>query len=129
LTISFKDKKYLAVDDMKVILKILVKSLVAYGIPEKNISQAINGVQALEILQTKHIDLIISDWNMPEMNGLELLKICKANKELKEVPFIMLTSESEKGHIVEALTLNVTGYLLKPVQKELLFLKITSLFP
>jgi CheY-like chemotaxis protein len=114
---------------MKVLRNIVVKSLVAYGIPETNISQAINGVQALELLQTKHIDLIISDWNMPEMDGLELLKICKANRKLKALPFIMLTSESDKGKIVEAVSLNVEGYLLKPIQKELLFLKIASLFP
>ena len=113
---------------MKVLRNILNGSLIADGIPEKNIFQADNGKSALNIMKTNNINLIISDWNMPEMNGLQFLHVCKADEKYKHLPFIMLTSEAEKEKIVEAMSYDITGYLLKPIQKDLLFLKITSVF-
>ena len=125
---SYKTKSYLVIDDMKVLRNIIVKSLVKFGIDKSKVFDAENGLEALKILATENIDLIISDLNMPELDGLGLLKKCKSSPKLKNIPFIMLTSEAEREKIIIARDLGVDGYLLKPVQTEQLFLRINRFF-
>ena len=125
---SYKEKSYLIVDDMKVLRNILKNILVKFEINEANIYQAENGKEAIEILKSKPVDLILSDWNMPEVNGLEFLRHCRSSEKHKKTPFIMVTAESERDQIVEAVGLGVSGYLLKPVKKDQLLLKISSFF-
>jgi len=103
---------------MKVLRNILNGSLIAYGIPEKNIFQADNGKSALNIMKTNNINLIISDWNMPNMDGLELLKTIKGYPELASIPFIMITSESEKEKVDEAFKAGVNQYIFKPFKPD-----------
>jgi len=125
---SYKEKSYLIVDDMKVLRNILKNILIKFEINEANIFQAADGKEAIQQLEANPIDLIISDWNMPELNGIDFLKFCKSSDHFKNTPFIMLTSEAEKENIVQAMELGVSGYLLKPVQKDQLLLKISSFF-
>ena len=99
---SYKEKSYLIVDDMKVLRNILKNILVKFEINEANIYQAENGKEAIEILKSKPVDLILSDWNMPEVNGLEFLRHCRSSEKHKKTPFIMVTAESERDQIVEA---------------------------
>ena len=125
---SYKDKSYLIIDDMKVCRNILKDVLENFGVSPENIHQAFNGKDAIKKLDAIPIDLIICDWNMPEMNGLDFLKYCKSSEYFMNKPFFMLTAEADKENIVEAMDLGITAYLLKPIQKDQLFSKIISLF-
>ncbi|MFZ5773695.1 MAG: response regulator, partial [Thermodesulfobacteriota bacterium] len=83
-----------------------------------------NGEQAYQILTKEKIDFIVSDWNMPVMTGIELLKKVRGNPQLAHIPFLMVTAESEKDHIVEAIQAKVDQYILKPFNQEMLAQKI-----
>ncbi len=105
-------KSVLIVDDMKTVrvkLKRLCKEL---GIV--HIYEAIDGVQALEMLQGLKVDLVLSDWNMPNMSGLELVGKMRENALMVEVPVIFITAENEKGNILKSLMNGVTDYIVKP---------------
>lgn len=125
---SYKEKSYLIVDDMKVLRKVLSNTLVKFGIPQENIHLAEDGKEAIEKLKGANVDVIFSDWNMPVMDGLEFLKFCKASEDFKKIPFIMLTSEADKDNVVKAMEVGVNGYLLKSVQMDQLLLKISTMF-
>ena len=99
------------------------------GVPADQIFTAEEGVTALDMVYNKGIDLIISDWNMPLMDGITLLKNCKSDPAISDIPFIMLTSESEKEKVIEAVSEGVESYLIKPVKKEQILMKILSVFP
>lgn len=92
------------------------------------VMEAKDGVEALQHLQKGKIDLILSDWQMPEMDGLELLKQVKANPSYKDIPFIILTVVDEKDQIVQAVKEGVTDYIIKPVERHILKVKLKKLF-
>ncbi len=73
---------------------------------------------ALQELRKEKADLIVSDWNMPKMNGLELLKAVRSDQDLKDIPFIMITAEVEKENVLEAIKAGVSGYITKPFTLE-----------
>ncbi len=104
----------LVVDDSKTMRKILVKYLEQQGY--NNIITSINGQDALEKLKENKCDLIISDFTMPKMNGLELLKHVRKSREYKYIPFLMVTAEGLRESIHEAIKEGVTGYINKPVK-------------
>lgn len=119
------DKKnitVLIVDDQESIQSIVKNILVDIGYTK--IMHAMNALSAQTILLGNKIDLILSDWNMPRMSGLELLKFVRANAELKGIPFIMITSLADKENIVEAVKEKVDGYIVKPFNAEILDKKI-----
>ena len=91
-----------------------------------NITQATDGVEALELLQDEIFDLIICDWEMPNMNGLELLIEIKKNEKLKNIPFLMLTSNTEKIKVNVAIKAGATDYVIKPIQPSVLLEKINN---
>ena len=91
-----------------------------------NITQATDGVEALELLQDETFDLIICDWEMPNMNGLELLIEIKKNEKLKNIPFLMLTSNTEKIKVNVAIKAGATDYVIKPIQPSVLLEKINN---
>ena len=76
--------------------------------------EAENGKQALDLLKKEEIDLIISDWIMPEMTGMELLRACKDDPEIRHIPFIMVTAEAQKESVMEAIKGGVDNYIAKP---------------
>lgn len=103
----------LLVDDSDTVLKLVSKALqTTIGI--QKILTAGNGMAALKILRAQSIDIIISDWNMPEMDGEELLYEVRNDPKLKNIPFVMMTTNSDRDFIVTAIQLGVTNYLVKP---------------
>jgi len=103
----------LLVDDSSTLLNLVSKALKT-TIGVENILTAGNGKEAMKILRDKQIDIIISDWNMPEMDGEELLYEVRNDPALKSTPFIMMTTNSDRDFIVTAIQLGVTNYLVKP---------------
>ncbi len=110
--------KILVVDDFATMRKIIKNILTQLGF--KNILEADDGTTALEVLKKEKVDLIISDWNMPKMNGLELLKTVKNDPNLKDIVFIMVTAEAQKDNVIEAIRHGVNQYIVKPFTPETL---------
>ena len=114
----------LIVDDYKTMLRIIRSLLTQLGF--NNIDEAYNGSEALARLQEKKYELIISDWNMEPMTGLELLKNVRADENLKNVPFIMVTAESKTDNVIAAKQAGVSNYIVKPFNAETLKAKLVS---
>lgn len=107
-----KDLRFLVVDDFSTMRRI-VKNLL-HDLGYANVMEADDGNTALPILQAGGIDLLITDWNMPGMPGLELLKAVRADAKLAKMPVLMLTAEAKREQIVEAAQAGVNGYVIKP---------------
>jgi len=108
--------KILIVDDfatMRRILKNILKQLVFV-----NITEADDGTTALEQLKSGHFDLIISNWNMPKMTGLDLLKTVRGMSDIKDIPFLMVTAEAQKQNVISAVQAGVSNYVVKPFTAE-----------
>jgi len=116
----------LIVDDFATMRRILKNILRQIGF--SNIMEADDGKSALKALKKDKFDMILSDWNMPEMSGLELLKAVKADDELKDIPYIMVTAEAQKDNIVEAVKAGVNSYVVKPFTAETVSEKLKQLF-
>ena len=116
------DKKILVVDDVASMRKV-TKSILMVA-DYTNITQATDGDEALKILQSETFDMIICDWEMPNMSGLELLIEIQKDKKLKDIPFLMLTSNTDKVKADVALKKGATDYIIKPIQPSLLLEKI-----
>lgn len=108
----------LVVDDFATMRRILKGNLRQLGF--SNILEAEDGRLALEELKKNKVDLIISDWNMPNMNGLELLKAVKGDESFKKIPFVMVTAEGQKSNVMEAVKAGVSNYVVKPFTPETL---------
>jgi two-component system chemotaxis response regulator CheY len=106
--------KVLVVDDSGVMRKIISRSLGACGV--NDIEEAADGREGMEVFSSASFDLVITDWNMPEMSGLELLKAIRSSGST--VPVIMVTTEAEKEKVVEAIQAGVTDYLCKPFEQD-----------
>ena len=115
----------LAVDDFSTMRRIIRNMLKQLGY--NNILEAEDGAVALRLLQGGKVDFVISDWNMPNMNGLELLKAIRADPQLKMTPVLMVTAEAVKECIIEAVKAGVSGYVVKPFTAETLQEKLTAL--
>lgn len=106
----------LIVDDFATMRRILKNILRQIGFA--NISEAEDGKSALKELKKTKYDLVLCDWNMPEMSGLEVLKTVRADEELKGLAFIMVTAEAQKDNILEAVKSGVSNYVVKPFTAE-----------
>jgi len=115
--------KILVVDDSKA-MRMIVKRNVSQIEPDAEFIEAENGAQALEVLATEQPVLVLCDWNMPEMNGIEFLRAIKDRPGLAKIPVIMLTTESERRKMIEAIEAGAKHYLTKPFQPETLATKI-----
>jgi two-component system chemotaxis response regulator CheY len=104
----------LIVDDSAAIRKILARVLHQTGLPFNTIHEAGDGVQALKLLESIKVQLILLDVNMPNMDGLQLLTELKAHVELQAIPVVMVTSEGGEAKVLEALRLGAAGYVRKP---------------
>lgn len=120
-----KSKAVLVVDDMSSLRKIVIRSLKT----EFDIFiEAGDGNEAFELLKTANppVGLIISDWNMPNCTGLDLLKLVRGNPEYARLPFVMVTSEAEKDQIMDAIKFGATGYVIKPFTADSLCVRIRA---
>ncbi len=118
-------KTILFVEDSPTMRRIIANSLRQVGFDE--IIEAENGVDALEKLEGKEVDLVVTDWNMPEMNGAELVKTLREMPSYAEVPIIMITTRGMKDDVMTAMKLGVNGYIVKPFTPEILQEKLKSI--
>ena len=114
----------LIVDDYKTMLRIIRNLLKQLGFD--NVDEATDGSAALHKLRDKKYSLIISDWNMEPMTGLQLLKEVRSDTKLKELPFIMVTAESKTDNVVAAKEAGVSNYIVKPFNAATLKTKLSS---
>ena len=117
-----KSLKVLVVDDFATMRRIITGFLKELGF--SNIQEADDGKTALPMLQANKFDLMISDWNMPGMNGLDLLKAVRADANLAKLPVLLVTAEAKKEQIVEAAKAGVNGYVVKPFTANTLLGKL-----
>src|SRR4051812_35605858 len=104
----------LIVDDSSVMRKIVERSLRQAGIEFASVSEAANGKDALEIVKQQPLDLILSDINMPVMNGLEFVENLQQLPHGKSIPVVMITTEGSESHVLKALSCGARGYIRKP---------------
>jgi two-component system chemotaxis response regulator CheY len=125
--VAYKDLTVLVVDDFSTMRRIVRNIL--RELDFKNILEADDGTSALEILKANKVDLIVSDWNMPKMTGLELLKLVRSSEQTKTIPFLMVTAEAQKENIVEAVKARVSNYIIKPFTAMTLSEKLAKILP
>lgn len=118
--------RVLIVDDFATMRRILKNILKQIGFT--NISESDNGKSALMELKKEKYNLILCDWNMPEMSGLELLKKMRSDDGLKDIPFVMVTAEAQKDNIIEAVKSGVSSYIVKPFTAETIGEKLKKIF-
>ncbi|MBF0117361.1 MAG: response regulator [Desulfobacterales bacterium] len=116
--------KVLVVDDFSTMRRIIRGTLKQMGF--KNIIEAEDGNLALTELKNNNIGLILCDWNMPNLTGLDLLKVVRGDENLKNIPFIMITAEGQKKNILDAIKAGVSNYIVKPFTAEILIEKIKT---
>ena len=114
----------LIVDDYKTMLRIIRNLLKQLGFD--NVDEATDGSAALNKLREKSFSLVISDWNMEPMTGLQLLKEVRSDQKLKEMPFIMVTAESKTDNVIAAKAAGVSNYIVKPFNAATLKTKLSS---
>lgn len=120
-----KDMKFLVVDDYSTMRRI-IKNLL-HDLGYANVTEADDGNTALPLLKKGGFDFLITDWNMPGMAGLDLLKAVRADEALKAIPVLMLTAEAKREQIVEAAQAGVNGYVIKPFTAATLKEKIDKI--
>ncbi len=120
-----KEMKILVVDDFATMRKVVRNLLKQAGFD--NIVEAEDGAVAFRTMKTQKIDFVVSDWNMPNMTGLELLKAVRADPELAATPFLMVTAEALQENVVAAVKAGVSNYIVKPFTAEVLNEKITKI--
>lgn len=118
--------RVLVVDDFATMRRIIKGVLKQLGFSK--IVEAQDGRDALDMLKKEPVGLIVSDWNMPKMTGLELLKAVKGDDSLKGIPFVMVTAEGMKENVIEAVKSGVNNYIVKPFTPEAFIEKIKSVF-
>ncbi len=115
---EFKNKKVLLVDDSSTARQIIKRELIQMGFKDQNVRDAADGEQALKFLAKTEFHMIISDWYMPNMDGIELLKAVKTDNRFKNIPFLMLTTEAKKNKISQAYESSADQYIGKPFKTE-----------
>ena len=118
--------KILIVDDFSTMRRIIKNLLRDLGFT--NTQEADDGVTALPMLQSGNFDFLVTDWNMPGMQGIDLLKAVRSDPELASMPVLMVTAESKRDQIVEAAQAGVNGYVVKPFTAATLKEKIDKIF-
>lgn len=118
--------KFLVVDDFSTMRRIVRNLLKELGFT--NVDEAEDGVVALAKLQGGGFDFVVSDWNMPNMDGLTLLQTVRSDPTLKDLPFLMITAEAKKENIIAAAQAGASGYIVKPFTAATLNDKMTKIF-
>ncbi|MFP3089410.1 response regulator [Treponema sp. TIM-1] len=110
-------KTVLVVDDSRIMRNIVKNTFSLMKIPCQYV-EASNGREALQLLASQKIDLVLLDWNMPQLSGIDFLKTIRAKEEYKNLPVIMVTSEAARYNVIEALKNGATDYIIKPVNEK-----------
>jgi len=118
--------KFLVVDDFSTMRHIVRNLLKELGYT--NVDEAEDGVVAMQKLTAGGFDFVVSDWNMPNMTGIELLKAIRANPQLAHLPLLMITAEAKKENIIEAAQAGASGYIVKPFTAATLAEKLAKIF-
>ena len=113
-----REIRTLIVDDSSVMRKIVERSLRQAGLDQLVVYEAGNGAEGLDLLRSKNVDLILSDINMPSMDGLEFLRQIRAQNLAGGVPVVMITTESSEEHVKQAIVAGARGYIRKPFTAE-----------
>ena len=122
-----KNMRILIVDDFANMRHVMRKTLLSLGF--SNISEAAGGEDAVRRIEAgEEFDFIISDWNMPYMSGLDLLKYVRGAEKIQKVPFLMITAEAKRDNIIDAAKAGVSQYIVKPFTTESLQEKIETIF-
>ncbi|XPV77203.1 MAG: chemotaxis response regulator CheY [Desulfovibrio sp.] len=121
-----KKMRVLVVDDFATMRKIVKNILRQLGL--ENVVEADDGTTAWEILNKDSIDFIVSDWNMPQMTGIELLRKVRSSEEYADIPFLMVTAEAQQENIIEAVQAKVSNYIVKPFTPDTMREKIDRIF-
>jgi len=121
------DMEILVVDDASAMRRIVRGLLKELGF--KHIREAENGQVALQELKKKKADFVISDWNMPVMTGIDLLRAIRADESLKSIPVLMVTAEAKQDNIIAAVQAGVNNYIVKPFNAQTLQEKLNKIFP
>lgn len=119
--------RVLIVDDFSTMRRIVRNILRQIGL--NNVVEADDGTTAWDILNREKIDFVVSDWNMPKMTGIELLRKVRSSEEFAELPFLMVTAEAQQENIIEAVQAKVSNYIVKPFTADTLQQKIDKIFP
>lgn len=119
-----RNMRILVIDDAQTMRRIIVNLLRQLGFT--NMVEADDGTTAWERLSGEHIDFIISDWNMPKMTGIELLKRVRESEKYKTTPFIMVTAEGKRENVITAVQAGVSNYIVKPFNAATLKEKISK---
>ncbi|MBF0236822.1 MAG: response regulator [SAR324 cluster bacterium] len=122
---SDKDINILVVDDIENMRKLIASML--FKLKYSHITTAANGREAWGKMQTANFDLVVADWNMPQMSGLDLLKAIRADPKMQDIPVLMVTAEAVKENIVAAAKHKVNGYIVKPFSPATLEEKIQDI--
>ncbi|NJL59143.1 MAG: response regulator [Desulfobacteraceae bacterium] len=117
----------LIVDDFS-IMRGIIRRMLLKEFGTNNIFEAEDGITAWQILNSEKVDLILCDWNMPNMTGLDLLEKVRAHKDFGKTPFIMITAEGKKENVIEATKKGVSGYIIKPFTAKDLRKKLSPIF-
>ena len=119
--------RVLVVDDFATMRRIVKNILRQVGF--NNVVGADDGTTAWEVLNKDKIEFIVSDWNMPKMTGIDLLRKVRASEEFGDLPFLMVTAEAQQENIIEAVQAKVSTYIVKPFTAETMKQKIDKIFP
>jgi two-component system chemotaxis response regulator CheY len=118
--------KFLVVDDFATMRRIIRNLLKELGF--NNVDEAEDGVNALAKLRADRFDLVVSDWNMPNMTGIDLLRNIRSDAQLKDLPVLMVTAEAKKENIIAAAQAGASGYVVKPFTAATLDEKLKKIF-
>ncbi|RTL02964.1 MAG: chemotaxis protein CheY [Neisseriaceae bacterium] len=118
--------RFLVVDDFSTMRRIVRNLLKELGFT--NVDEAEDGQVALHKLKNGQFEFVVTDWNMPNMSGIELLKAIRADASLKHLPVMMITAEAKKENIIEAATAGASGYIVKPFTAATLDEKLNKIF-
>ncbi len=120
--------KILVVDDFSTMRRIVRNLLVELGFSNQLIQEADDGASAMVMLKSQPFDMVVTDWNMPNMTGIELLRAIRAEAALKGMPVLMVTAENNRDQIIAAAQAGVNGYIVKPFTAVTLKEKLTKIF-
>ncbi|HEX5363914.1 MAG TPA: chemotaxis response regulator CheY [Gallionella sp.] len=123
---GIENTRFLVVDDFSTMRRIVRNLLKELGFT--NVQEAEDGVEALAKLRADEFDFVVSDWNMPNMTGIELLRNIRADAKLKHLPVLMVTAEAKKENIIEAAQAGASGYVVKPFTAATLDEKLKKIF-
>jgi two-component system chemotaxis response regulator CheY len=118
--------KILVVDDMTTMRRIVKNILKQLGFAK--VEEAENGQEALQKLRAERFDFVVSDWNMPVMTGIDMLRAIRADAQLKAIPVLMVTAEAQQANLVEAIQAGVSNYIVKPFTAETMQEKLLKIF-